>query len=358
MKKNKKEKELILIISSFFVGCMLTFLFLTITRYGQTTIIKNGTSIYDKTSLAPSIEKIYNATVTIETYEGSTPQTSGSGFIYKIDNQYAYILTNEHVLSGNDIIVITMDEDEVEGKLLGKDPYLDLAVIRIEKTYAKQIATIGDSSTLEIGDTIFIVGSPLSRNYKGSVTSGIVSGKNRMVKTTVGKETSGNWIMNVIQVDASINSGNSGGPVLNVNGEVIGICTMKLLQSDIEGMGFAIPIETAWNNIERLEEGKEIEPVELGISMTNLSNASQLESNDINVPENVTEGIAILSVKENSTASTAKLKKGDIIIEIDGIKVKDTTYVKYVLFQHKIGDKIEVKYIRNGKEKKSEITLK
>ena len=358
MKKNKKEKELILIISSFFVGSMLTFLFLVLTGFGQTKVIKNGTSIYDKSSLAASIEKIYDATVTIETYQGTTPETSGSGFIYQVDNKYAYILTNEHVLSGDNIIVVTTEEEEAEGKLLGKDPYLDLAVIRMDKKYAKQVAIIGNSKNLQVGDAIFIVGSPLNRNYKGSVTSGIVSGKDRMVKTTVEKETSGNWVMKVIQVDASINPGNSGGPILDVNGEVIGVCTMKLLQTDIEGMGFAIPIEDAMNHIEELESGKEIDWPELGITMINVSNTNQLESNNIMIPENLKEGAVILNVKEKTSAAESPLKKGDILIEMDGIKIKDTTYVKYVLFGHKIGDKIVIKYLRNGNKEETEITLK
>lgn len=354
MKMSKKEKrEYLLIISSFLIGCLVTLLLTKI--FAGPNIIQNKTKVYEKNSLAASYEKIKDAVVTIETYNGDTPLSTGSGFVYKVDKK-AYILTNEHVIDGNRIVVITPDEEEVEGKLLGRDPYIDLAVIEIDKKYAKQVAILGDSSKSNIGDTIFVAGAPLSKRYAGSIASGIISGKERLVQTTIESEESMEWVMKVIQFDAPVNPGNSGGPLLNMNGEVIGITLMKLIQEDIEGMSFAIPIEYATSNIENLEKGKELVHPELGIAMVDVTNTTQLTNHDIEIPSR-TKGAVVLSVKDNSSAS-GKLKKGDIIISMDDTEIKDKSYVKFVLFQHKVGDKMKIKILRNNKEKEIQITLK
>lgn len=354
-KMNKKEKrELIIIISSFFIGCIVTLLIGTLI---VPIFTKNKETIYEKSSLAPAIKKIQDATVTIETYNGNAILSTGSGFVYKTKGNKAYILTNQHVVDGKNIVVINKDDEETEGKVLGSDEYLDLAVVEIDKKYAPLVATLGDSTKTNIGDTIFVVGSPLSKRYQGSVTTGILSGRDRIVQTLLEEENTSEWLMKVLQLDAAVNPGNSGGPLLNAKGEVIGICTMKLIQNDIEGMAFAIPIETAKEYLEDLENGKEIEWPELGISMVNVTATAQLLNNNIEVPDNLIYGVVVLNTKEGSSADN-KLKKGDIITEMDGVKVKDTSYIKYVLFQHQIGDKIKVKFLRNNKEKEVSITLK
>lgn len=351
---NQEKKEILLIIGSFLFGGLVMFLLLSSTT--RNTVIKDRTTIYDKTSLAASVDKVYDAVVVIESYTGGALESTGSGFFYKVDDKYAYILTNEHVLSGTDTRITTSTDEEAEATILGKDEYLDIAVIRVNKNVAKKVIEFGSSEKANIGDTIFTVGTPVGKNYKGTVTSGIISGKDRIVQTTVGDKTEENWLMNVIQMDAAINRGSSGGPLLNVNGEAIGICTLKFTDSSIEGMSFAIPIEYAINHIEEFENGKEMKWPELGISMTNVSNSGTIVNNDIEVP-NITDGVVVLSVKNNSSAEAAKLKKGDVIISIDGKETKNIAYLKYELFQHKIGDKIEIKYIRDGKEKTTTATL-
>ena len=226
---NKK----LIIISSFLIGVLVT-----ITIISFTPIFKDNTrtKIVEKTSLNTSINKIYKATVLVEAYRNESLKNTGTGFIYKKDDKYGYILTNEHVISEDEIKVTLYDDREVKVEVLGKDEYLDLAVLRIDKKYVDLVATLGNSEKSLLGDTIFLVGSPLGYDYRGSVSSGIISGKDRMVKV----KTSDNqdYIMRVIQVDASINPGNSGGPLLNINGEVIGVCSLKLVDDDIEGMGF------------------------------------------------------------------------------------------------------------------------
>ena len=356
MKLKKQEiKEIIMIVSSFLVGGLMMYLLMT--NISSSIIVQDKTKIYDKTSLASSVDKVYDAVVVIESFNGNSQESTGSGFFYRVDNEYAYILTNEHILSGTTINVTNSTDETEKAEILGKDAYLDLAVIRVRKKLAKKIVTLGASENVNIGDTIFTIGSPISINYKGTVTSGIISGKDRMVQTSVGDNKQGNWLMQVLQIDAPINKGNSGGPLLNVNGDVIGICSLKLTDEEIEGMAFAIPIEYAKNHIEEFEQGKEMQWPEIGISMTNISNSGTVVNNDIEIPNDVREGVIILSVKEGGSAEKAKLQKGDVIISIDDKKTKNIAYLKYELFQHKIGDKVEVKYIRNGKEKSTTVEL-
>ena len=214
----------------------------------------NRTQLIEKTSINKSINKIYDATVLVETYKLDTLKNTGTGFFYKKDNKYAYIITNEHVINGDQIEIVTSKDERVETEVLGKDQYLDLAVLRVDKKYAKQIAIIGNSEDTKLGDTVFTVGSPLGYKYNGSIATGILSGKNRQVEVETTDED--DWIMKAIQIDASINPGNSGGPLLNINGEVIGIVSLKLVDDDVEGMGFAIPIEYAMNYIDQLENNK------------------------------------------------------------------------------------------------------
>jgi len=303
--------------------------------------------IYEKTSLSNAIDKIYDATVLIEAYNGSKLNNSGTGFFYKQDEKYAYIITNEHVIrDGLRIDIVNSNDERIKTEVLGKDEYLDIAVLRVDNKYAKKIATIGNSKNTKIGDTIFVVGSPLGYDYRGSVTSGILSGKNRKVRVKTNDE---DWLMKTIQVDASINRGNSGGPLLNINGEVIGVVSLKLVEEDVEGMGFAIPIEYAMNYTEYLENNKEIKHPELGVKITNSTDTATLLKNDISINQEK-DGVVVLETKN-------RLRKGDLIIKVDNNEVKDLLTLRCELYQFKQKDKVEITFIRNGMKRKTIITL-
>lgn len=370
-KNNRKSKKIFgtffLLVFSFVVGSISTLAILKWTPLlselvgstnTTTTIKTNGTKIYEKTSLATSVEKVYDAVVMVKAYQNNTQSSTGTGFVYKIDSNYGYILTNQHVVSESDKVTVTMtDDQEVDGVVLGGDEYLDLAVIRIDKSNVTQVATIGSSESMSLGDVVFTVGSPLGETYRGSVTSGILSGKDRMVSVSVSNSSNSDWVMRVLQIDASINPGNSGGPLLNVNGEVIGICSMKLVDDDIEGMGFAIPIEYAMSHIDSLEKGKKIEWPVLGISMANVTDYQLLYRNGISIDDSVKEGVVVVSISEGTGAASSDLKAGDIITKINGNKVKDYAYLRYELYQHQAGDTIEVTYIRDKKEYTTKVKL-
>ncbi|MDD6223965.1 MAG: trypsin-like peptidase domain-containing protein [bacterium] len=310
----------------------------------------------DETGISTAVGEIYDATVTLQNYQREKLNSTGSGFVYKKDNQYGYILTNHHVVEGSDKLIVTMsNDDQIEGEVLGSDAYLDLAVVRIDVEYVKQVAKIGTSSESNVGDTVFTVGSPVGYQYRGSVTRGTLSGKNRMV--TVSVNSTSDWVMNVLQIDAAINPGNSGGPLLNVNGEVIGINSLKLVEDEIEGMGFAIPMEYAMKFIDELENGKEIERPLIGINMLNVTDIYRLYQYNIIIDPSIESGVVVVGVVENSSAAQAGLQKGDIITGIGGKEVTNAAYLKYLLYQYEVGDTIQLTYIRDKKEKKVSITL-
>lgn len=253
----------------------------------------------------------------------------GSGFIYKKDNKYGYILTNYHVIKdSNSINIINNNGEEEIAKILGYDELMDIAVLGVNKDYVSLLAPISFNNNINLGDTVFTVGSPSGIEYMGTVTKGIISGLNREILIYNDNEE---YIMNVIQTDAAINPGNSGGPLVNINGEVIGINSLKLVKDEIESMGFAIPIEEVLLYTDRLERGIKIKRPYLGFELSN---------NDI--------GVIVKNIKIDSIESDIKLN--DIIVSIDDILVKDTIHFRYLIYKHSIGDKIKIEYIRNNKE--------
>jgi len=295
-----------------------------------------------ETGLADAVEKVYDAVVVIENYSGTRVTSSGSGFVFKTDDKYGYILTNNHVINGSkDIKVTFTNEKTVNATVVGSDEYSDIAVLSVPVSSVVIKAETGSSENMRVGDTTFAVGAPLdSTVYSWSVTRGILSGKNRTVETD-------DSIMEVLQTDAAINAGNSGGPLCNINGEVIGITNMKIASSQIEGIGFAIPIETALDVANSLITGEKINRPYLGISIYDAMNRFTWDT-----------GIYINSVEKNSLAENAGLKAGDRIVKIDGTNVTSTANFRYNLYKHKIGDKVKITVERDGKELDFSITLK
>ena len=310
-----KIKYIIVAIISLFVGIIGTIIVLhyfPITGEATEKVVKDVT-VTETNTIKSSIEKVYDATVMIESYRG---------FVYKKENDKGYIMTNHHVIeSGNLIKVINIEGQSVEATILGSDEYADIAVLSIDDDAVLQVAEIGDSTKLELGDTLFTVGSPLGSEYMGTVTKGILSGKDRTITVNVSNSS---FMMEVLQTDAAINPGNSGGPLVNINGEVVGVNSLKLVEDEIEGMGFAIPIEMAMSSAEKFEKGEKISRPLLGVSLVDVDSAYSLYRYGINIDKDVTTGAVIASVEDNTPAATAKLQKGDVITEINGTKIKLT----------------------------------
>lgn len=329
--------------------------------------------------IADAVDKLYDATVIVKvSKDGKSISGWGSGFVYKKDNNDAYILTNHHVVDGaRDIGVEMSNGTVVDSTLVGSDEFADVAVLKINASSVLEVAEIGESEKLRVGDTVFAIGTPVSLDYSFTVTRGILSGKNRLVEMKSSSSSSNgysffgrsqtqkstdSWYMKLLQIDASINSGNSGGPLANCNGEVVGITNSKLSssysQTSIENIGFAIPIEDALEVASNIENGKTTSTSDkptLGVSMTDVSGAS---ANNISLPDNVKTGAVIVEVMDDSNASRAGLKSGDVIIKYDDYEITDFKHLKYYLFKSKKGDKVRITYLRDGKERTTDLTLK
>lgn len=328
-----------------FIICLCVFgLFYNF--YLKNLVVETTKTIKDvtvtDTGIADAVEKVYDSVVTVKNYVRGQLYSTGSGFVFKTDDKYGYILTNYHVINGgSQVSVVFTNNKEENVNVVGYDEYSDVAVLAVEKSSIISIAQIGSSENLRIGDTTFAVGTPVDSSvYSWSVTRGILSGKNRIVQVD-------NYVMSVLQTDTAINSGNSGGPLCNSNGEVIGITNMKLASSQIEGMGFAIPIEDAIKNAESIISGEKISRPYLGVSIYDSNNYFNGET-----------GIYVESVEQGGAADKAGMKKGDKIIKVEDVEVSNTSYFRYQLYKYNIGDKIKITVVRDGSEKVLTVTLK
>ncbi len=375
MKKNEQElvpktsnKKIIIVgIIMFFVGAIGLYLLIyffpepfvkTIT---EQTEVRNVT--VTDTGIADAVDKLYDAVVVVKTYTDGQLYATGTGFVYKEDGDTAYILTNNHVIEdGDEIYVEFTDGSNVVTKVEGSDSYSDIAVLSVDSSYVTTVAQIGSSEEARVGDTVFTVGAPIdSSTYSGTVTRGIVSGKNRLVSVSSSNNGTSDMMMSVLQTDAAINSGNSGGPLANANGEVIGITSLKLSSgstssASIEGMGFAIPIETALDYAEKLEHDETIERPQLGISMRNLSDAMYYHYQELRNID-IEAGVYVEEVTSGSPAADAGIRAGDIIISADGEDVDNLAYLRYLLYTHDVGDTMELTIYRNGDEVNLTVTL-
>ncbi len=353
-----KIVNLIIVLVSLMVGIFGTLYFVSNKEdskdVSSSSYVNKNVKVTETSSINDSIEKVYDSVVVVSNYQRGQLAGYGSGFVYKKDSKYGYILTNYHVVNGASEIKVTLSSgEEIDAKVLGGDSYMDVAAIRIDASKVLAVAQLGDSTKSKLGDTVFTVGSPVSTDYMGTVTKGIISGENREITVT---NNNSSYMMEVIQIDASINPGNSGGPLVNINGEVIGINSVKLVDSSIEGMGFAIPIEVATSQIEKLEKGEEIARPVIGVSLFDLDSVSYLYGSKFNIASNVKNGVVINEVSEGSDAESAGLKAGDVIVKVDGTSVKSSAHLKYLLYKHNIGDSVKVTINRSGDEK--ELTLK
>ncbi len=366
-KPNKSRKKLnnslkfaLIILLAFALGVGLMYWYsVENPKVVNKNTITSNTKVTEE-AMEDAIDKIYDAVLCIEVLsDDGSVLSSGTGFVYATDDNYGYVLTNAHVVSGGtNVQGIMTDNTTTSLTILGTDSYTDLAVLRMDVKQVKQVASIGDSKNTAVGNTVFTVGSPMGSTYVGTVTKGILSGKDRLVETSTSNGLSSeSYIVKVLQTDAAISPGNSGGPLVNLAGDVIGITSLKLVDDEVEGMGFAIPIEDAMNYVEYLEQGKAIERPVVGVQILDLTNRYVLYRYGINVPDNVDSGIYLVEVNSGYPASDGGLKAGDIITKIDGNEITSVSEFKYELYKHNIGDTIEVTYYRDGKENKTTLKL-
>ena len=287
-----------------------------------------------------------------------TTASEGSGVIYKVENGYAYIVTNNHVISGSqELEVLMADGTREKAELIGADKWTDLAVLKIKADKVTTVAEFANSDEVKAGQTAIAIGSPLGTEFATSVTQGIVSAKDRSVPTDVDGDGKQDWVVNAIQTDAAINPGNSGGALVNAAGQVIGINSMKISKSSVEGIGFAIPSNEVVSIINQLEKsGKVIRPV-LGISMVDLTSVSSQGRQQLELSNDVKEGVVVADVQENSSASKGGLKQYDVITEIDGKPISGVQTLRKALYSKTVGSSMEVTYYRNGQKQTTTIQL-
>jgi serine protease Do len=325
-------------------------------KYNSCSNCKTGTITVENGGISESVAKVYDSVVMVKVYKNGTLTGSGSGFVYKKDNQYGYIMTNYHVIDGGTSVKIKLTSEEVvDGEILGGDKYMDIAIIRISKDYVISVAKIGSTEKLKLGETVFAIGTPVGEEYFNTVTGGYISGLNRKMKVTV--ESNNDWVQDVLQIDVAINPGNSGGALFNFNGEVIGVTSMKLVNQQIEGMGFAIKIEDAMKHLESFENGKEIDRPMLGISYIDVSQKTALQYYGIKIDSSLEEGVVVVKVEPGSVADKAGLKNSDVIVKVNNDSVSSSAYLRYLLYKYNIGDTIKITYNRDGKNSTTTVKL-
>ncbi len=357
MKQSQKIGIGVSIVLAFFFGISGTLLILHYFPMKETAVektVKNITLTEDN-SIKEAISKIYDAVVVVQNYQREQLAGSGTGFVYKKDEKYGYIITNHHVIENAGIVkVLNNNGQEIEAKVLGSDEFADIAVLRIDVSAVMQVAEIGDSSKSEVGDTVFTVGSPLGSKYMGTVTKGILSGKDRTIEVSVGNAA---YAMEVLQTDAAINPGNSGGPLVNINGEVIGVNSIKYVETKIEGMGFSIPIEIVMAAVERLEKGEKIEHPVIGATLVDVDNPYLLFYNHIEIDKSVKDGVVVYNLEDGYPAKSSGLEVGDVIQEVNGVKVSKLAYFRAQLYKYNVGDTVTLTINRKGKEQKIDVKL-
>ena len=338
------------------IGCGIGGAYL-IARTNPSSVIYQDTSkivstgSQDSSTIKSVVEQCANSVVEIQTESvtnGSNPfqqyvsSGAGSGVILTQDG---YIVTNHHVIEdANTITVRTRSGDEYNASLVGSDEQSDLAVLKIDASGLTP-AVLGDSTTLEVGDLAIAIGNPLGE-LGGSVTSGIISALDR--EMTIDGQT-----MTLLQTDAAVNPGNSGGGLFNANGDLIGIVNAKSSGENVEGIGFAIPISTATDIIDELiANGEVTSRPTLGVSLYNVED--EMTASQLGVDST---GVYIVQIVDGGAADNAGLRSGDRIVSVDGSEVSSASDVRAALNKHKIGESISITVERNGQTQDFDVAL-
>lgn len=285
---------------------------------------------------------------------------TGSGVIYKNENGTAFVVTNHHVIDGASGVEVTLsDGSKVEAEVVGSDIWTDLAVLSMDGAKVQAVAQFGDSDVLKQGETVIAIGNPLGLDFSGSVTTGVVSGKDRAVPVDLNGDGQEDWQAEVLQTDAAINPGNSGGALVNLAGQLVGINSMKIATSQVEGIGFSIPINSVIPVINSIEENGEMIRPAMGVTLMDLVQVPQVHrQRTLNLPTDVVKGVVVDSVVDDSAAAKAGMERFDVIVEMDGVAIEDIIELRKHLYnQKKIGDMLKVTAYRNGKLMEFELEL-
>ncbi|MCA0228127.1 trypsin-like peptidase domain-containing protein [Patescibacteria group bacterium] len=310
-------------------------------------------SVADKVS--PSVVSIVTDVTTQTIFGAATQQAAGTGIVVSKDG---YILTNRHVISSASKVQVVMADGTTheDVQVVGTDPLNDVAFLKIDGVSDLRAATLGDSSTVRIGQEVIAIGNSLGQ-YQNTVTSGIISGKGRPVSAGDGSGGSTESLTDLLQTDAAINPGNSGGPLLNVSGQVIGMNTA--VAANAQGIGFAIPINATKGTLKSVLAGKGVQRAYLGLRYVPLTAAVAKQYN-----LSVTEGAYVVGGENSATgvvsegpADKAGVKDKDIITKINGLTVGRQGGVSSLIGEYAPGDTVELVIVRDGRELTAKVTL-
>lgn len=318
---------------------------------GQAPIVQNMT-VNSASEVIDTVRSVEPAVVTVVSNLGGSTfgqgngqaEASGSGVVISQDG---HIITNNHVIEGaNSVFVIYSDGGRADATVVGADPVTDIAVLKVNGK-VPAVVSFGDSSALQLGEWVIAIGSPLG-NYRGSVTVGVVSGLNRTVQ---GTSQDG-----LIQTDAAINHGNSGGPLINLAGQIIGINTLVVRDTpggdQAEGLGFAVPSNTVRSVAEQLIARGRIEYPFIGISYTEVTPQLAAEMN-----LNSKSGVVVTQVTAGSPAQNAGLQTRDVVVAINNDKINETNSLRSLLFKYRVGDTVTLTVERGGQTIQMQVTL-
>lgn len=294
--------------------------------------------------VGPAVVGITNKAVARDWFNNQVQveQGVGSGVIFRSDG---YIVTNYHVIAGAQEIVVSLpDERSFTGQVIGADELTDLAVVKIDATDLK-VAEFGNSDDIMVGEPAIAIGNPMGLEFQGSVTSGVISALNRTLDINERQ-------LKLIQTDAAINPGNSGGALVNADGKVIGINSAKLAANGVEGMGFAIPINSVRAIVDELmSNGKVLRPY-IGVGVFDKETAARQ-----GYRLNAEKGVYVEEITLNGPADKAGIRRGDLILEIDGKEINKVGELRAVILEHKAGDTIRVKIERDGSKNDVDVVL-
>lgn len=326
---------------------------------GPTTItsVKVNSNVIDAVKKAqPAVVGIVNLKRSDDPFNPEQiQQSAGSGIIYGKRNGKAYIVTNYHVIEGGSEIKVVIStgnnqNKEVNAKVLGNDPITDLSVLEINDKYMTAVAEFGNSDALTAGEPAIAIGNPLGLGQ--SVTVGVISSPKRSIDVNESMAT------DVIQTDAAINPGNSGGALVNISGQVIGINSLKIAESGVEGLGFAIPVNEARPIIDQLIKNGQVNRPYLGVRLVDLKQFPHYFWSETGLPSNVTSGVVIWDLEPGKPAHLAGLRSKDVIVALDGKTVTSSSELRKYLYNNKqIGDKVEVTYYRGSKKQTATLVL-
>lgn len=363
--------KMLIIIGIIVLLLILNAIFTTVNKNDHTNDSAfNGTTKDETTAMkiaknsvksVVTVENDLSNDTTVSDNKNESDNEIGSGVVYKKVGDSIYIFTNAHVVGNQEKQKVTYGNDKsVTGKVIGKDKWSDLAVVKA-KVADENIKpmTMGDSNNIKLAEPILVIGNPLGTDFKGSVSQGIVSGLNRHVPVDIDKNDNYDALMKAFQIDAPVNPGNSGGAVVDRDGRLIGIVSLKIDMHNVEGMAFAIPINDVRKIAKELEHKGKVNYPNTEIKIKNVGDLDDSERNAINLPTKVNHGVLIGEVKENGLGDKSGLKKGDVIVELDGKKIEDNLRYRQVIYSHYDDQKtITAKIYRNGTEKNIKIKLK